>query len=191
MKGLEHMALQRTQEQRLAALADYDPAKHLIKIKAKDGTLKDYYPAAWRLYELNLRYPNANFASELLFFDLERNFCIVKTRLYLGADYDASDKKAEAMKSGPVTSLDKVETAAKARAARDFGISVEYALDMDDSDEDQTQRLATDEQMKRITAYCKSLQREQPHGELTVQEPDRLPRDLVQEYNRAGKKKSA
>jgi hypothetical protein len=95
------------------------------------------------------------------------------------------------MKSGPVTSLDKVETAAKARAARDFGISVEYALDMDDSDEDQTERLATDEQMKRIAAYSKSLQREQPQSELTGEEADRLLRELVEEYNRAGKKKSA
>jgi hypothetical protein len=83
------------------------------------------------LYELTLRYPNANFASELIYFNVEQNVCIVKVHLYLGASYELSDKKAEAMKSGPLSSLDKVETAAKARAARDFGISVEYALEMD------------------------------------------------------------
>jgi hypothetical protein len=125
------MALQMTTEERLQALKDYEPTKHLVKIRAKDGTLKDYYPAAWRLYELTLRYPNANFASELISFNVEQNVCIVKVRLFLGASYELSDKKAEAMKSGPLSSLDKVETAAKARAARDFGISVEDALEMD------------------------------------------------------------
>jgi hypothetical protein len=57
---------------------------------------------------------------------------IVKARLYLGASYDASPKKAEAYKQGKLTELDRVETKAKARAARDFGIGTEHALDMDD-----------------------------------------------------------
>lgn len=128
------MAKHMSNEERLRALAAYEPAKHLIKIKSKDGSLKDYYPASWRLYELTLRYPNANFSSELVYFDPERNFCIVKVRLYLGSDYELSEKKAEALKSGPVTALDKVETGAKARAARDFGISIECALDMLDEE---------------------------------------------------------
>lgn len=58
------MALQMTTEERLQALKDDEPAKPLVKIRAKDGPLKDYYPAAWRFYELTLRSPNANFASE-------------------------------------------------------------------------------------------------------------------------------
>ncbi len=128
------MALIMTDEQRIQALSAYEPAKHLIKIKSKDGQLRDYYPSPWRLYELQLRYPNANFESSLLFFDVEHNLCIVKVRLYLGADYGLSEKKTEALKSGPLSSLDKVETAAKARAARDFGISVEYALDTEIDD---------------------------------------------------------
>src|SRR6266702_1007691 len=41
---------------------------------------------------------------------------------------------AEAMKQGTFAQLDKIETAAKARAARDFGISTELALDMEDED---------------------------------------------------------
>ena len=126
------MAHQMNETERLQALEQYFASEHLIKIKGKDGTLKDYYPAAYRLYELNLRYPNANFASDVIFFDVEKNICIVKVRLYLGAGYETSDKKAEAHKSGLLTALDKVETAAKARAARDFGISTEFALDMDD-----------------------------------------------------------
>ncbi len=38
------------------------------------------------------------------------------------------------MKQGTFAQLDKIETAAKARAARDFGISTELALDMEDED---------------------------------------------------------
>lgn len=96
--------------------------------------MKDYYPASWRLYELSLKYPNANFSSEVLFFDVEKNTCLVKVRLYLGADHELSDKKAEAHKSGPYTSLDKVETAAMARAARNFGVGTEYALEFEAED---------------------------------------------------------
>ncbi|MBV9708305.1 MAG: hypothetical protein JO125_12950 [Chloroflexi bacterium] len=113
----------------------YNPRDHLIKIKTKQG-LKDYYPASWRLYELNMRYPNANFRSELLHFDLERNFVIVKCTLYLGssADLDMASRKTEALKQGTLSALDKVETAAKARCARDLGISTELALDMEDAE---------------------------------------------------------
>ncbi|MBV9688339.1 MAG: hypothetical protein JO202_01380, partial [Ktedonobacteraceae bacterium] len=49
----------------------YNPRDHLIKIKTKQG-LKDYYPACWRLYELNMRYPNSNFRSDILHLDVER-----------------------------------------------------------------------------------------------------------------------
>ncbi|MBV9691072.1 MAG: hypothetical protein JO202_15345, partial [Ktedonobacteraceae bacterium] len=58
----------------------YNPRDHLVKLKTRNGEV-DYYPAAWRLYELNLRHPDANFRSEILHFDLERNFVIVKCTL--------------------------------------------------------------------------------------------------------------
>ena len=109
----------------------YNPREHLVKIRSKDGAMKDYYPAAWRLYELTLRYPNANFSSEIMLLDVERNLVVVKCRLYLGASYGESEKKTEALKSGTLSTLDKVETAAKARCARDFGISTELALETD------------------------------------------------------------
>ncbi len=106
--------------------------------RAKDGSQKPYLPAAWRLYELTLRYPNANFSSEIMLLDVDRNLVVVKCRLYLGASYEQSDKKTEAMKSGPLSSLDKVETAAKARCARDFGISTELALDITEVEEEDS-----------------------------------------------------
>jgi hypothetical protein len=109
----------------------YNPRDHLVKITGKDGRQKDYYPAAWRLYELNLRYPNANFSSDIVHMDIERDFVLVKCRLYLGPDYALSEKKTEAMKQGRLSTTDKVETAAKARCARDFGISTELALETD------------------------------------------------------------
>ncbi len=74
--------------ERLLALEAYNPKKHLIKIKSKDGTLRDYYLAAWRLYELNLRYPDANFTSEIMFLDCERDIVAVKCRLFLGPDFE-------------------------------------------------------------------------------------------------------
>ncbi len=112
----------------------YNPREHLVKIRSKDGVMKDYYPAAYRLYELTLRYPNANFSSEIILLDVERNLVVVKCRLYLGASYEQSEKKTEALKSGPLSALDKVETAAKARCARDFGISTELALEWDETE---------------------------------------------------------
>jgi len=78
-----------------------------------------------------LRYPNANFSSEIMLLDVDRNLVVVKCRLYLGASYEQSEKKTEALKSGTLSTLDKVETAAKARCARDFGISTELALETD------------------------------------------------------------
>src|SRR6266702_116412 len=143
------MALQMTDAQRLQALDAYNPNSHLVQIKAKDGSLKDYLPAAYRFHELNLRYSNANFSTDLIFYDLEKNFCVVRVRLYLGADYELSDKKAESMKQGLFTALDKVETAAKARCCRDFGIGTEYALEFSDEEDltpggqDASEALAT------------------------------------------------
>ncbi len=113
----------------------YNPRDHLVQIRTKEG-LKDYYPAAWRLYELNMRYPNANFRSEILHMDVERNFVIVKCTLYLGnGDPDLATRKTEALKQGLLSQLDKVETAAKARCARDLGISTELALDIEDGED--------------------------------------------------------
>lgn len=131
------MAKAMTTEERLQALAEYDPKEHLIKIKGRDGMMKDYLPAAWRFYELSLRYPNANFSIDLIMSDQEKNFCVVRARLYLGASYEASDKKAESMKQGQMSALDKAETAAKARCSRDFGIGTEYALEFSDEDVDE------------------------------------------------------
>ena len=131
----------------------YNPHEHLVKIRSKDGAMKDYLPASWRIYELNLRYPNANFESSIILLEVERNLVVVKCRLYLGASYEQSEKKTEAMKSGPLSSLDKVETAAKARCARDFGISTELALEWDESE------VATND-AEDLTATVKALQLE-------------------------------
>lgn len=127
--GISHMS----PDERTLALSTYRARDHLIKIKSKDGSLRDYLPASWRFYELSLRYEDANFSTELLYFDVERNFCIIKCRLYLGADYEFNTKKVEACKSGLLTNLDRVETAAQARCARLFGIGTEYALENDSS----------------------------------------------------------
>ena len=126
------------ESQRLSLLEQYNPSEHILQWCAfnKKTGLTDvvkYYPANWRLYELNLKYPTAKFDIDLVLIDQERDFCIVRARLYIGDTYESSQRRAVAHKQGKLTQLDKCETQAKARAARDLGISTELALDMDDA----------------------------------------------------------
>lgn len=124
---------------RLKRLAEYDASKHINewekfdKLQNQKVTIR-YYPAAWRLFELHLRYPYANFSSEIYLCDRESDIVVVKCHLYLGPSYELSPKKAEAYKQGRLSMLDKIETAAKARCARDFGIGTEHALDIEDAE---------------------------------------------------------
>jgi hypothetical protein len=67
--------------------------------------------------------------------DTEHNFVIVKCTLYFGGDPALSTRRIEALKSGLLSALDKVETAAKARCARDIGCGTEYALDFEPEEE--------------------------------------------------------
>src|SRR5213080_5434543 len=122
-------------EQRLQALEQFNPGEHLVQIRAKDGTLKDYYPANWRLYELRLRHPMITLESEIVHMDVEHNLVVVKAWIFDGKTYAESERRASAYKQGLLSALDKVETGAKARAARDFGIGTEYALDKEAEDE--------------------------------------------------------
>lgn len=133
------MALIMNEEQREKALKDYDPRGHLISV----GTNKDrspvlYYPAAWRLYELRLRHPHFTLEAEIIHMDEEKGTCIVKAIGYDGLDYASSNLKGTALKQGKLTELDKVETKAKSRVARDVGIGTEYALDMTADETDAT-----------------------------------------------------
>ncbi len=152
------MASLMTDEQRLKALEAYDPGKHLIEV-AKDRNRQPvlYYPANWRLYELSLRYPNANLDSEIIYQDDKGNI-VVRARLWLGKNYEESEKKASAMKQGKLSELDKVEKKAKARAASDFGVGTEYALDYDDVDKVATvetlssQRASRPEKREQVRA---------------------------------------
>ena len=127
--------------ERLRLLTNYHAQDHLARWNAYDkqaGKNREvvYYPAAWRLYELNLRYPIANFDCDIVHMDAEKDFCIVRARLYLGTDFAVSPKRAVAHKQGKLSELDKVETKAMARAARNFGVGTEHALDMDDLEAD-------------------------------------------------------
>jgi hypothetical protein len=47
----------------------YNAHEHLIQIKGRDGQLKDYLPASWRLYELRLRHPHITIESEIVHLD--------------------------------------------------------------------------------------------------------------------------
>jgi len=128
-------------EQRLVLLSEYNPHEHLVQWTAKDRSGKsqviNYYPASWRLYELRLRYPTAKFDINIVLMDQERNFCIIQAKLFVGTDYETAEIRSVAHKQGMLSELDKVETKAKARAARDLGISTELALDMDDTPENE------------------------------------------------------
>lgn len=156
------MAKVMNDEQRLTALEEYKPQEHLIDIRDRSGNVKKYLPAAWRLYELQLRYPNANFSSDIVYMDHEKDFVIVRARLYLGTDYNASEKRAEAHKQGRLSGLDKVETAAMARAARNWGIGTEYALDM--SPDDETEATHPEASQSRQNGHSTVQTVPQPNG---------------------------
>lgn len=115
-------------EDRVEALKAYDPTSHLIEIKGKDGKPHKYLPASWRIYELNLRYPGSCIRMEPLLADIERNMCVIRCTLTIG------ERTIEDMKSGSLSTMDKVATAALARCCRNAGISTEYALEWADED---------------------------------------------------------
>jgi hypothetical protein len=102
--------------------------------------------------------------------DIEKDFVIVKARLYLGAAYDLSPKKAEAHKQGHLTELDRVETKAKARAARDFGIGTEHALDMDDLEAGAVEG-SVEAPKVRVVNADKSSQNAQQNGNGATTQP--------------------
>src|SRR6266852_6307905 len=149
------MAHQMNDEQRLQTLETYSPAEHLVQIRAKDGTLKDYYPANWRLYELRLRHPTITIESEIVHMDVEHNLVFVKAWIFDGKTYAESERRASSYKQGLLSALDRVETGAKARAARDFGIGTEYALDMEAEDTPAGQD--TGEALASVKAEVKTL----------------------------------
>ncbi len=134
----------------------YNAADHLVEIKAKDGSMKPYYPANWRLYELRLRHPMITLESEIVHMDVEHNLVIVKAWIFDGKSYSESERRASAYKQGLLSALDKVETGAKARAARDFGIGTEYALDME-AEETPAGGQDTSEQLTTIKSDLKTL----------------------------------
>lgn len=124
-------------------LENYNPREHLVKWTAFDKSRNksvtvEYYPAAWRLYELRLRYPSVTIETEVIAMDIERDFVLIKAWIFTGDTYATSvgpgHKRASSGKQGKLSIYDKIETAAKSRAARDMGISTELALDMDDGE---------------------------------------------------------
>ena len=54
-------------EERLELLRNYVPENHLISWD-KGGEALVYYPSAWRLYELRLRFPNAMVETDIFNF---------------------------------------------------------------------------------------------------------------------------
>src|SRR5450755_1732504 len=129
------MAKQMNDEERLKTLEAYNPVEHLISVGTnKDRTPVLYLPAAWRLYELRLRHPYFTLECEILHMDEERGTVIVKAIGYDGLDYATSNLKGTALKQGKISELDKVETKAMSRVARNIGIGTEYALDMEEED---------------------------------------------------------
>ena len=134
----------------------YNAYSHLVEIKDKSGNIKQYLPAAWRLFELRLRYPNITIESEIILLDVEHNLVVIKAWIFDGPSYLESQHRASGTKQGPLSSLDKIETAAKARASRDFGISTELALDIED--ESHAPAPAADNKQRLNELYCQGKQ---------------------------------
>src|SRR5436305_5952411 len=152
------MAQQMNDEQRLQALEAYNPQEYLITIRSKKtGTETQYYPASWRLYELRLKFPHITIESEIILLDVEHNLVIIKAWIFDGKTYAESERRASGTKQGSLSALDKVETAAKARASRDFGIGTELALDFEDDAIDTGAGQDTSELLASIKAEVKEL----------------------------------
>jgi hypothetical protein len=123
MFGVRFAGISLSQPRRREHVNTFNPKDHLVQIRAKDGAMRPYYPASWRLYQLSLEHPQSTFRIEVLLMDVEANVVVVKAIL------DDDNLHTEAVKSGPLSAIDKVETAAKARCCRDFGISTEAVLE--------------------------------------------------------------
>src|SRR5205809_8111760 len=85
------------------------------------------------MYQLIYGHQQITIESENVHMEPEHNLGVVKAWIFDGKTYSESERRASAYKQGLLSALDKVETGAKARAARDFGISTELALDMDEA----------------------------------------------------------
>ena len=117
----------------MATYTSYNPHEHIKIWYAKsNGTQQQvqHYPLGWRLYELAMNCPEANFETEIMHLDPEADFVVIRARLYIGSDYATAQKKTTAFSQGRLMHLYKVESAAKSRAARDWGYSTEHALAM-------------------------------------------------------------
>src|SRR5205809_6112448 len=88
------------------------------------------------MYQLIYGHQQITIESENVHMEPERNLVEVKAWIFDGKTYSESERRASAYKQGLLSALDKVETGAKARAARDFGIGTEYALDREAEDEE-------------------------------------------------------
>jgi len=115
-----------SEEERLAILAVYNPEDHVTSWD-KGGQALMYYPAAWRLYELKLRFPNSHIDIETPVMNLETGHLLLKALLYVDGVL-----KETAYKQGSFSNFDRLETNVRARAAKNFGISPTLTLDMDD-----------------------------------------------------------
>ena len=136
----------------------YNSHEHLIQIKGKDGQIKDYLPANWRLHELRVTYPTATVESEIIHMDVEHNLVIIKAWIFDGPTYAESAHRASSYKQGLLSALDKVETAAKSRAARDFGIGTEFALESEpEEDLGQEENTAPTVTLAEVKDAVKSL----------------------------------
>lgn len=111
----------------------YNPHDHIktwqaYNKKSQRNETVRHYPTEYRLYELSMLYPDANFESVLMHLNEEADFVVVQVRLYIGPDYETSIKKTTAFKQGKLSEIDKVESAAQSRCCRNFGISTAHAL---------------------------------------------------------------
>lgn len=111
----------------------YRPYMHLVTWQATDRKGNAYtaihLPYQYRLLELSQKFPTANFETEVIHVNDEKDFILLKVRLFIGVDYETSARKTQSTKQGKLSQADKVERAGKNDCMASWGIGTLSAIE--------------------------------------------------------------
>lgn len=111
----------------------YRPYKHLVSWQATDRRGNAYtaihLPYQYRLLELSQRFPTANFETEVIHVNDEKDIILLKVSLFVGMNYETSARKTQSTKQGKLSQADKVERAAQNSCMAAWGIGTTSALE--------------------------------------------------------------
>jgi hypothetical protein len=107
-----------------ATAKPYHPQEHLVVLKTPDGP-KEYYPFNWQLQEFRLRFPNGVLDAQIVHFDVEHDFVLVRVT---ASEDDLDHCRGVGLQAGSLMLIDKVTQRAKAQALVDLGIGCPWPI---------------------------------------------------------------